>query len=291
MKCDAVLVHYGPTGPTVKVALEAAEWAAEVFVVANDLSDRPADLPALVNWIIPERNLGFGGAFNLGASHGKSELVAVLNNDIELAMEAIESCIREFEKDTAVAVAGPVLYYPNGAVQSSAGVFSWLTGWPVARRPAPTRAIDCDWLTGAVMVVRRSYWAVCPMDETYFLGCEDADYCVRARRLGCRVVAVPVTGAIHYTATVISGPRWHYYYARNHLWFSRANSPVLKHFFLVVLLLLRTCRVSVADLLRRRGFLRSKSMLIGVWDGFRPKPEYGNGPLADEPVPASWMEW
>lgn len=60
----AVVVHYGDHQRTIRAVL--GHWDLKVFariiVVANDLSDRPAELTDdICTWVIPSRNLGFGG--------------------------------------------------------------------------------------------------------------------------------------------------------------------------------------------------------------------------------------
>ena len=66
--------------------------------------------------------------------------------------------------------------------------------------------VDCAWVTGAVMFVRREVAETVGMDGSFFLGGEDADFCVRARRQGWRVQCCGVAPAIHHRSRVIVGP-------------------------------------------------------------------------------------
>ena len=59
-------------------------------------------------------------------------------------------------------------------------------------------ATRVDWVTGAVLVARRSaVESVGLMDERYFLYWEDLDWCYRMRRTGWGVFRVPEARAIH----------------------------------------------------------------------------------------------
>lgn len=291
LSCDAVLIHYGDQGPTVEVANAAVAWASRVVVVSNDLSQRPSQLADSVRWAVPDRNLGFGGGLNFGANFCDAEVLCALNNDIELSTAVVQKCLEVMQLNPRVAISGPSLVYSDGSVQSSVGSFSPIIKWPKANNSIPEAPVECDWITGAVMFIKREYWLTWPMDETYFLGCEDADYCLRAAKNGMSVMLVPASGAVHYGSKVISGPRWNYYYARNHIWFCRDCFSRLRAAALVSWLVLRCLRVVVADLSKRRGFQRSISTIRGIRDGFLPKPPYGNGPLVGEPIPARWLDW
>jgi N-acetylglucosaminyl-diphospho-decaprenol L-rhamnosyltransferase len=59
-------------------------------------------------------------------------------------------------------------------------------------------ATQVDWVTGAVLVARRTaVETVGFMDERYFLYWEDLDWCYRMRRTGWGVYRVPEARAIH----------------------------------------------------------------------------------------------
>jgi hypothetical protein len=61
-------------------------------------------------------------------------------------------------------------------------------------------------ISGAFMMVRRDALArVGPLDEGYFLHCEDLDWCMRFRRSGRRVLFVPGATAVHHKGTSSRG--------------------------------------------------------------------------------------
>ncbi len=286
----SVVVHYGPSDPTVRVANSALTYSASVVVVANDRSPRPEELDSRVDWLVPPRNLGFGDGFTWGARHRPAEILLALNNDVILGDDTVQVCMQAFS-DGTMGVVGPVLHYEDGSLQSGAGGLS-----PVicASRPKNDPGIagsDCVWVTGALMFVRASTLSSVSMDGSYFLGREDADFCIRAREQGWRVRCVGSAPATHFGSRVISGPRWSYYATRNHVWFVRSRFGRTRAIAAWIWQVGLLPRVICADLVKRRDITSSRLMILGLRHSLRPKPTAAEGPWKGEPMPAAVMKW
>ena len=64
--------------------------------------------------------------------------------------------------------------------------------------PLPPQPVPVDAISGAFMFVRRdALEKVGPLDEGYFLHCEDLDWCERFRRAGYEVLFVPEVAVVH----------------------------------------------------------------------------------------------
>jgi len=64
--------------------------------------------------------------------------------------------------------------------------------------PLPSYPVEVEAISGAFMFVRREAVAkVGPLDEGYFLHCEDLDWCLRFRQAGYRVLFVPGVAVVH----------------------------------------------------------------------------------------------
>jgi GT2 family glycosyltransferase len=96
-------------------------------------------------------------------------------------------------------------------------------GMLVAARDFP-RAIDVDAVSGAVMLVRRAVFdAIGILDEQFFFGFEDLEFCLRASNAGFASVVAGRAVAYHEVSGSIgsdSAARL-YFAARNHLLLAR----------------------------------------------------------------------
>ncbi|PZS30466.1 MAG: glycosyl transferase [Pseudonocardiales bacterium] len=285
-----VIVHYGDQGPTTELANSMVSFDADIRVIANDLTPRPAGLADAISWHIPKRNLGYGDAFNLAIATESRPAYVLLNTDLEMPRVTFDRCLDELKRP-GVGIVGPVLRFPDGSLQSGA---ARLTRWRKGPRPdvdPGPRTVDCTWVTGAAMFVRGEVAHGVGMDGSYFLGGEDADLCVRAALVGWRTVCVGQCSAVHLQSQVISGSRWYYYSARNHVWWARTNfgtaTAALNWLHALVIL----PRVLAADILVRRNLTSTRLSLLGLRHALRPKPDRAQGSLPDEPLAGRVMAW
>jgi GT2 family glycosyltransferase len=65
--------------------------------------------------------------------------------------------------------------------------------------PLPEGPVEVEAISGACMMVRReTITDIGPLDEGYFLHCEDLDWCMRAWRQGWKVLFVPGAKVVHH---------------------------------------------------------------------------------------------
>jgi GT2 family glycosyltransferase len=80
--------------------------------------------------------------------------------------------------------------------------------------PMPTRPVPVEAISGSFMLVRRSALEeVGPLDEGYFLHCEDLDWFVRFRQAGWAIYLVPDLEVVHHKGACSTGRpvavEWH----------------------------------------------------------------------------------
>lgn len=290
-RSTAVVVHYGDLVPTVRLANEVVRFGGDVVVVANDGSARPEDLDARVEWSVPERNLGYAEAFTHAVRGRSTDAFVVLNTDVVIPRETFDRCLSALLDSADVGIVGPVLRHEDGSLQSGAARLSrWRRAPRVLFDPGPT-TVDCSWVTGAVMFIRRDVVERIGMDGSFFLGAEDVDLCVRARRAGWRVLCCGDAPATHHGSRVISGSRWSYYAGRNLVWLARANFGLIPAVLNWLYILATLPRVAVADAVKRRRMTSSRLTLMALSHAWWPKPPMQDGPLPGEPFPARVMDW
>lgn len=286
----AVIVHWGEFAPTLSLAQDCLEDGSFdlVVVVANDMSTTSTSDRRII-WIVPERNLGYGTACQLAATRVKADYYAFLNPDVKLASSAAERCISALKE--GVSVSGPVLFSPQGGLQSGCGVLRGVMRSPSARVMPANRIDDCQWVTGAALFCRWSVIDEVGFDGSYFLGAEDVDLCDRVREHGGRVAIVRDAVGTHQGAGTMMEGRWQYYVLRNRVWLARKRCSLivaLSAYLWLALALLP--RILLADLIKRRSYDLSYSAYRALLDAGASLPPF-NEPWSHEPVPQRWMRW
>ncbi|HEY8292639.1 MAG TPA: glycosyltransferase family 2 protein [Thermomicrobiales bacterium] len=197
-------------------------YTIETIVVESDSRDGTAamvhaDFPDVIV-LEPGENTGFARGNNLGITRARGAAVLLLNPDTELTAGALAALHGALCADPTIGVVGPLLRYPDGAIQPSRRRFPTLATalvestvvqewWP--NHPALARyyradepddvASDEDWLVGACLLVRREVFAaVGLLDDRLFLYAEEPEWCWRVRRAGWRVRYVPEAEIWHH---------------------------------------------------------------------------------------------
>ncbi|MGH3777936.1 MAG: glycosyltransferase [Pseudonocardiaceae bacterium] len=181
----------------------------EVLVVDDASPDRTAELVAAspgVRLVRIERNVGFVGACNLGASHARGAYLLFLNNDTEVRPGALDALVGAADSDDRVGLVGAALVYPDGRLQESGGIV-WAdgSGWNYGRdrdAAAPEFQVrrDVDYCSGAAILVRRDLFeAVGGFDQRYAPAYyEDTDLAFAIRATGHRTIVEPRAVVMHH---------------------------------------------------------------------------------------------
>lgn len=161
------------------------------------------------------RNLGYGGAANLGARGASEPWVLVVNPDITFHPGALDALLAAADRWPRAGVLGPRIItdgrlYPSARELPSLGrgvghaLFGWI--WPAnpwtagyRREREDPRESVAGWLSGSCLLLRReAFEEVGGFDEAYFMYFEDTDLCERLARSGWDVVYAPDSVATHH---------------------------------------------------------------------------------------------
>lgn len=204
-------------------AVLACPAVAAVIVSDNGSSDDSLDAvrarfgdDAKVTLIEHGSNLGFAAGNNRVVDRIAAPYVLFLNPDCIVKAGALE-CLLAFMKTAPDAgMAGCTIRNPDGSEQVASrraipdpwiGLMRLLhldllspgRRLDLTREPLPKQPIRVDAISGSLMLVRRTALVdVGPLDEGYFLHCEDLDWFVRFRRAGWHIYLVPDAEAVHY---------------------------------------------------------------------------------------------
>jgi len=166
-----------------------------------------------------EKNGGFAVGNNAGirkalASANPADYLMLLNPDTVAHPRAIKALVDFMDAHPKAGIAGSQLEGADGKVDSSAhtfptplselegaarlGMLSRLLHRYVVTPPPQALAHQCDWVSGASMIVRRQVIEnIGLMDESYFLYFEEVDFCRRAHQAGWQCWHVPASRVLH----------------------------------------------------------------------------------------------
>lgn len=222
---SAVIVNYN-AGPFLKECVDsclASSIKVEVIVVDNGSSD--GSLDTLVRGdnlmvISNGQNIGFSAGCNVGVKVASSEYFFFVNPDCRFSPDMIERLLSYLQSNEHVGMVGGLIVNPDGTEQRG-GRRTMPTPWSsivrtigltrfsgsslksfedfqLHKQPLPKNPIKVEAISGACMLVKREALEdVGLWDESYFLHCEDLDYCMRFNKKGWEIGFVPDAKFVH----------------------------------------------------------------------------------------------
>ncbi len=204
----------------------ASTISVEVHVVDNASIDDsllmlqqaiPHDKPVQI--IKNTQNLGFAQAANLALPYTTGQYLLFLNPDCLIPPDTLAQFVSVMEKNLQAGMAGCLVRNPDGSEQAGCRrsvpspwrtlvrIFHLDKLFPHSKRfknfvltsqPLPTEPVEIEGISGACMFVRRTALDVVgPMDESYFLHCEDLDWFMRFRAKHLRILFIPEIEVVH----------------------------------------------------------------------------------------------
>jgi O-antigen biosynthesis protein len=202
------------------VSLSATAPQAEVVVV--DDASPAADLVAQLAPVCAElghrllckhENTGFSRTVNAGLrlalEEGKDALL--VNQDVQFVDGGwLEAMLERTDTEgRPAAVVGAKLLYPSGQIQHAGVLYSRLYRWFDHRlRYAPGDLPEANLpqrcpVTGALQLIRHDTLATVGLyDETFQMGHEDVDYCLRVFDAGLECIYEPAAWALHHESAI-----------------------------------------------------------------------------------------
>jgi GT2 family glycosyltransferase len=262
----------------------------EVVVVDNASSDETvatvrADFP-WATLMVNDDNLGYVGGNNVGIRYAlerKFDYVFILNNDTKVTPNVVSELVRVMQTDPRIAITGAknLCFDVPAYSWGKYGVLNW--GPMLCRTEGRFRLDtpegppkDVDWVIGnGCMMSREALERIGIFDEEFFQVNEDVDWCVRARKLGYRVVYVDTAAIYHKGASSADLTKpvvfsYGYFLGRNAILFARKHANALQWARLLTNMtlgvVLRVLAYSTAAALRAAA--SQTHFLNGMRDGF-----------------------
>lgn len=222
-----------------------------------DVSDKKQKMKITINnqqlTIIPELNRGYSYAVNIGLKQAIKkafQYFCILNNDTYFQKDFIDKTFNSILHRPSSIIGGKIYYAPgyefhkDRYTKSDLGKVIWFAGGKIDWNHVLTPHVgvdmidigqynktkEVDFVNGALMLFDKNvidktgFW-----DENYFLYFEDTDYCVRAKKIGLKLIYDPNIIIWHKNAqsTGGSGSIIHQKYQRiNRLKFGLKYAPL-----------------------------------------------------------------
>jgi len=202
---------------------ETREISFELIVADNASHDGSAaaikdEFPDL-HVIALDSNLGFGQANNLAARHANGELLLLLNPDTVVLNQAIDVLVNFTEDFPGCGIWGGRTVFADGTLNARSCARR-MTLWSIFSRAVGLSALfprsplfnyeayggwerdsirEVDTVSGCFFLIQRDLWEkLGGFDPVFYMYGEEADLCVRAKKLGARPIVTPAAEIIHY---------------------------------------------------------------------------------------------
>jgi GT2 family glycosyltransferase len=185
----------------------------EVIVIDNASTDHTPEVLAGFPWIRHirnEENLGFSGANNQGAREANGKYLVLLNNDTEPISQWLAPMLQVLQEPDVGAVGARLLFADRTIQHAGVAVRSAFVGAPsfipyhylwkaAGTMPAAAYRREFQVVTGACLATPRElYLELGGLDEGYWNGYEDVDYCFKLKQRGFRIIYEPQATLFHY---------------------------------------------------------------------------------------------
>ncbi len=223
-KISAIVVNWNAREDTrecIESLLKSDHPGLEVILVDNASSDGSVEylrnlfpnITILANKENERFALGSNKGMRLAIERG-AQFLFLLNNDAVVEEKTVGALLRAMESTPGAGLVGPkILYFSRkDVIWSAGGEVSFWRGMTrhrgIRQKDAGQfdRTADVGYLTGcALMAGRELVEKIGYLDPAFYIYGEDADWCLRAREAGFRVVYVPEARVWHKVSLSTGG--------------------------------------------------------------------------------------
>lgn len=191
----------------------------EIIVIDNGSTEILSDFfNEGVTVIKNQHNLGFAAGVNQGLKIATGDYILLLNSDVFIDEVNLTALVNYLETNSEVGIVGPMMKFPSGDFQASAGFIptlwgellrfstlgKYISGGTLLYKNTFTdkqftHPIIVDWVSGGCLLVKKKVIdAIGLLDEHYFFGIEDFDFCLRSQKNKFKVIYLPTVSVIHH---------------------------------------------------------------------------------------------
>lgn len=237
MELSIIMVNYN-TGTLLRDCLNSINKNIrgilfEIIVIDNNSQDQSVKIIKEefkgVKLIENQKNLGFSKANNQGIAQSSGKYLLLLNPDTVITSGNVFSIIQYMEMHRDIGILGTKIFDADGKIQLSCRSFpsfktALFTRYALFTKLFPKNRLSADyllsdwdhnairqvdWVSGACMLIRKGLLEdIGPLDENFFMYCEDVDICLRAKKSGWKIAYFPDFSVIHHISGSSKGLRF-----------------------------------------------------------------------------------
>lgn len=226
IETTVIVVSYNTRALTLKcletLYEQTRETEVEVIVFDNASADGSADAVAeafpQVRLVRSEENLGFAAANNRAAEMAEGKWLLLLNSDTEVWDQAIDRLMGFARANPGNGIYGGRTLFPDGSL-NPASCWRQITPWSLFCSATGLTAVlrnvdffnreafvgwprdtvrEVDIVVGCFLLIPKDLWMdLGGFDLKYFFYGEEADLCLRARKLGYQPIVTPDATIMH----------------------------------------------------------------------------------------------
>ncbi len=175
------------------------------------------DIAAKTKLILNDHNAGYGIAHNIALREAKGDYLLILNTDIKLELDNLQTMVDFMESRSDVGAATCKIVLANGEIDKASRrsepdliksffrlfglqkLFPKSFGQYNMLHKDPSQQSELDVCSGAYMMMSRAaYEATGGFDERFFMYGEDIDLCRQIREVGFKIWWYPKTSCVHF---------------------------------------------------------------------------------------------
>lgn len=226
MQVSIIIINYNTYDLTCQCISSVIQYTKdieyEIILVDNASTEygpqKFLDKFPIIKLVKSEINLGFAGGNNLGIKEAKGDYILLLNSDTYLIENSILTTWRYIINSGDIGAITCKIIYPNGKVQQCYNKFpsvrvnlfeffrfqkvfkSYGEKFLLGPFYKSERPVEVDWIWGTYFMMPRSLLDKLSdrkLSETFFMYCEDMEWCMIFRQLGYKIYYLPCTSIIH----------------------------------------------------------------------------------------------
>jgi GT2 family glycosyltransferase len=192
--------------------------------------------------LVSKENLGYANGNNMGikfALEQGAEYVCILNNDVIVEPNFLESIIETFNTDDTIGMVGPCVceYSDRNVIQAMGAYINLYRGLAMGQyerqhyNQIEKKRIDVDYIGGACFIVKAKVIRdIGLIPENYFLFYEETEFCLRARKFGYKLICIHDSKVYHKRSATISkySGLSYYFLNKNRIIFMRRNANIIQ---------------------------------------------------------------